>query len=313
MSIQILSPGPLTTVQDLGRYGYMKDGFGASGVMDARAASIANLLVGNDRNSAVLEMTWMGITAKVMDRAVIAFAGGDFAPKINGIPVPMLCALSVLPGDEISVGFAVSGCRCYLAVRGGFDVPVVMGSRSTNIKCHLGGFEGRKLAAGDILPVIPVSLFSEKELPCRKLSYLPYFENGRCSVRAVPGPEDTRFSADAQHIFFTEEYTVTPASDRMGMRLDGAPVLSERGVDIISGGIAAGSVQIPPNGKPIILLADRQTTGGYAKIATVITADIPILAQTKPGDKISFVRCSLKEAQNAARREEKQLSGIRFR
>ena len=158
MSIQILSPGPLTTVQDLGRHGYMKDGFSPSGAMDTRAAVIANLLVGNDKNDAVLEMTLMGIGARVLDRTVVAFAGGDFSPKINGAAVPMMQAIAVFPGDEIAMGFAVSGCRAYMAVRGGIDVPLVMGSRSTNLKAHVGGFEGRKLMAGDILPVFPASV-----------------------------------------------------------------------------------------------------------------------------------------------------------
>lgn len=313
MSIQILSPGPLTTVQDLGRHGFMKDGFSPSGAMDVRAAVAANLLVGNDKNAALLEMTLMGITARVLDRTVIAFAGGDFSPKINGTPAPMMRAIAVFPGDEMTMGFAVSGCRAYMAVRGGIDVPTVMGSRSTNLKAHVGGFEGRKLMAGDILPVSPAAPLSEEEIARRRLPYAPYFTNGMLSVRAVPGPEDDRFSEETLSAFFSEEYTVTPASDRMGMRLDGAPLVSKNGVDIISGGIALGSVQIPPNGKPIILLADRQTVGGYAKIATVITADIPLLAQAKPGDRVRLIRCTLDAAQKAAREEQTKLAGIRFR
>lgn len=313
MSIQILSPGPLTTVQDLGRHGYMKDGFSPSGAMDARAAVTANLLVGNDKNDAVLEMTLMGITARVLDRTVIAFAGGDFSPKINGAAVPMMQAIAVFPGDEIAMGFAASGCRAYMAVRGGIDVPLVMGSRSTNLKARVGGFEGRKLMAGDVLPVFPVLPLSEEEIARRHLPYAPYFENGSLSVRAVPGPEDDRFPEEALSAFFSEEYIVTPASDRMGMRLDGTPLASKSGVDIVSGGIAMGSVQIPPNGKPIILLADRQTVGGYAKLATVITADIPLLAQAKPGDRVRFVCCTLEAAQRAACEEQKRLAGIRFR
>lgn len=313
MSIQILSPGPLTTVQDLGRHGYMKDGFSPSGAMDTRAAVIANLLVGNDKNDAVLEMTLMGIGARVLDRTVVAFAGGNFSPKINGAAVPMMQAIAVFPGDEIAMGFAASGCRAYMAVRGGIDVPLVMGSRSTNLKAHVGGFEGRKLMAGDILPIFPASPLSEGETARRRLPYAPYFENGMLSVRAVPGPEDDRFPEQTLSAFFSEEYTVTPASDRMGMRLDGTPLASKNGVDIVSGGIAMGSVQIPPNGKPIVLLADRQTVGGYAKLATVITADIPLLAQAKPGDRVRFVRCTLDAAQRAAREEQKRLAGIRFR
>ncbi|MGN1095240.1 MAG: biotin-dependent carboxyltransferase family protein [Eubacteriales bacterium] len=313
MSIKIITPGPLTTVQDPGRTGYMKDGFNASGVMDKRAARLANLLVGNRENAALLEMTLFGISAKVLDRTVIAFTGADMCPKINGSPVKMNSAISLFPGDIIETSFAVSGCRAYLAFRGGIDVRPIMNSRSTNLKCKIGGFEGRKLAPDDILPVFPVTPLTEEEIEKRSLPYAPYFTDGKIKVRAIPGPQDDMFTEKALLSFFLEEYTLTPASDRMGMRLEGAPLESKNGVDIISDGIAPGSVQIPKNGMPIILLADRQTTGGYAKIATVISVDLPLLAQAKPGDKITFSRVSLKEAQDALIQEEKSFSKIRFR
>lgn len=312
MSIQIITPGPLTTVQDLGVKGHMKDGFGTAGAMDKRAARIANILVGNEEDAAVLEMTLMGISAKVLDRTVAAFTGGDFSPKINGASVPMNSAIQLFPGDIIETAFASFGCRAYLALRGGIDVPTVMGSRSTNIKCRIGGLNGRKLSEGDIVPVFPADPLSIVEVKKHTLPYTYYFENGYATVRAVPGPQDYMFPDEAIENFFSQTYTVSPASDRMGMRLDGVEIKAKNGVDIISDGITEGSVQIPKNGKPIILLADRQTTGGYAKIATVISSDIPLLAQCKPGDKVKFIRVSLNEAQRAAKEEERKISYIRF-
>lgn len=294
MSIQINFPGPLTTVQDLGRNGYKKDGFGTSGVMDRRAAITANRLVGNDDNAAVLETTVFGFKATVLDRTVICLTGATFPCKLNGAPMPMNTAIEVFPGDTLDMGVATVGCRGYLAVRGGFDVPVVMGSRSTNLKCRVGGFQGRKLSAGDILPVCPAPKMDKSKLS--SFAVTPYFGN-RVTVRAVLGPQSDRFSQSAIDTFFSSEYTVTPQSDRMGVRLNGAPVLAEKGVDIISDGIVFGNVQVPKSGRPILLLADCQTTGGYAKIATVISADLPTLGQLRPGDKISFKACTVEEAQ----------------
>lgn len=312
MSIRIDIPGPLSTVQDLGRSGYMKDGFGASGAMDKRALRLGNILVGNEDNAAGIEMTLMGISATVLDRTVAAFTGADISPKINGKSVSMNKAILLMPGDKIETGFAVSGCRAYLSLKGGVDVPVVMGSRSTNLKCKIGGFKGRKLDMDDIIPVLPTTIPDKEETEKRNIPYSPYFENGFATVRAVEGPQDFMFSAEEKEKFFSSEYKVTPASDRMGMRLEGAPVSSLEGVDIISDGIVEGSVQIPKNGMPIILLADRQTTGGYAKIATVITADIPLLAQCKPGDTIRFSRVSVDEAQKILKEENRFFSSLRF-
>lgn len=226
----------------------------------------------------------------------------------------MMQAIAVFPGDEIAMGFAASGCRAYMAVRGGIDVPLVMGSRSTNLKAHVGGFEGRKLMAGDILPIFPASPLSEGETARRRLPYEPYFgkrnafraRGSGSRGRPLPG-------ADAFRFLFGGIYRDAGRPTAWECGLTGTPLASKNGVDIVSGGIAMGSVQIPPNGKPIILLADRQTVGGYAKLATVITADILLLAQAKPGDRVRFVRCTLDAAQRAAHEEQKRLAGIRFR
>ncbi len=290
MKMTILSPGPLTTVQDEGRYGYMNTGFSPGGAMDQSAMRLANLLVGNKMGEGVLEMTMAGITAIFSCDSVIAVTGGDMSPTVSGKSVPMNESIPVKKGEELKLGFSKDGLRTYLAVAGGFDLPLVMGSLSTNLKCTLGGFQGRKLAAGDEIPL-------KKEVSSfEKRSFTTTPANGVLDVHVMLGPQDDYFTDSGINSFFTEEYTVSPQSDRMGIRLEGVAVESKNGVDIISDGIAWGSVQIPAAGTPIIMMADRQTTGGYAKIATVISSDLGLLAQAKPGTKIRFHRVTEKMA-----------------
>ena len=303
MSLKIDFAGPLTTVQDLGRFGYRQDGFGTSGAMDRRAAVTANRLVGNEDDAALLEMTLWGIKATALDRALVCLCGGDFPFLVNGEKKPMNTPVAVSAGDTIQVGAAAKGCRAYLAVHGGFDVPMVSGSRSTNLKCAVGGFQGRRLAVGDILPVLPASPKAAEE---NTFPVEPYF-GPSVTVRAIRGPQAERFSAEAVQTFFSSEYTVTPQSDRMGVRLSGAPIVAEKGVDILSDGIVFGNVQVPKNGQPILLLSDAQTTGGYAKIATVIAADHPTLGQLRPGDRIRFEECTLSKARRLYKEQEKRL------
>jgi len=311
MSLNIISPGPLTTVQDLGRIGYMAYGFSQSGVMDQRSAKTANILVGNDEGEAVLEMTMAGIRASFDEDNIIAVTGADFSPKINGKPVNMYCAVSVRAGDELSLSAAKNGCRAYLSVAGGFDIPEVMGSRSTNLKCSIGGFEGRKLIAGDKIPL----RHPRREIPgLSKRKVKKYDIDGMNAVlRVVLGPQDDYFGKDGIETFLKEVYTVTGDSDRMGIKFEGMPIESKQGVDIISDGIAFGSVQIPSSGKPIIMMADRQTTGGYAKIATVIGADLPKLAQMKPFGRVCFDSVSVETAQKLSIDEKNELEKLKKR
>lgn len=304
MSLQIVFPGPLTTVQDLGRKGYGKDAFSVSGVMDRYAAITANRLVGNEDNAAVLEMTVFGIRAVALDRTLVCFSGASFPVKVNGQLISLNTAVELHPGDLLDAGAAKDGCRGYLAVRGGFDVEKVMGSRSTNLKCGVGGFCGRKLVAGDILPVAPVAF--SKELEGGSFSTEKYFGD-RVTLRVIPGPQNERFDQTATDTFFNSEYTVTPQSDRMGIRLSGAMVTAKDGMDIVSDGVVPGCIQIPDSGQPIILGVDCQTTGGYAKIATVITADLPAMGQLRPGNKIKFEVCTVEEAHKILRNAEKLL------
>lgn len=309
MGFWIKQPGALTTVQDYGRMGYQSSGFNVSGCMDRKAFRIANILVGNDEREAVLEITLMGPIIMILQDAVIAVTGADLQPKLNNESFPMYQAVSVKRGDTLAFGFATIGSRAYLAVNGGLLVPTVMGSKSTNLKCKVGGFLGRKLQANDVIP------FADAK------AILPNMENrkaGSCdyagkeaTLRVVLGPQEEYFTPEGIKTFISEDYTVTSEFDRMGCRLDGEAITSKNGVDIISDGIAFGAIQIPPHGKPIIMLADRQTTGGYAKIATVISVDIPKLVQCSIGGKIHFKKVDVNTAQRLMKREEKEIMKLR--
>ena len=309
MGIQIINGGFLTTVQDMGRYGYQETGMSVSGVMDTRAASLANILVGNDTNEAVIEITMMGPTMKFTEDEIIAVTGGDLGAKIDGKPVERYRAVLVKAGQTLSFMGMYGGSRAYIAFAGGLDIPVVMGSRSTNIKCGLGGFKGRRLLDGDYIS------FRAKR------RYLPYFlsrsldlnefDQDNITLRVIMGPQDDAFTAAGKETFLSSEYVVTSEFDRMGCRLEGPFIASKSTTDIISDGIAFGSVQVPSHGKPIILLADRQTTGGYAKIATVISVDIPKLVQRKTDHKVKFQAVTVEEAQELLALEAKEMNEFR--
>ena len=296
MSITVLNPGLLTTVQDMGRVGYQQFGVSVSGVMDPRSAAIANILVGNQEGEAVLECTMMGPHLQ-FDRAnTIAITGGDLMPALDGQPIPTYRAVTVQAGQVLRFQAPKTGCRCFIAFTGGLDVPEVMGSRSTYLKAKIGGVEGRKLQKGDVIPFRAPGV--PKNLNIRFIS--PEFVPRQVyTLRVVLGPQDDAFTQEGMNTFLRETYTVTPEFDRMGCRLDGPAIQHVSGGDIISDGIAFGAIQIPSHGRPIIMLADRQTTGGYTKIATVISADFRLLGQLKAGDKVRFEKVSIAQAQEA--------------
>lgn len=302
MSFEILSAGPLSTVQDLGRFGVMKSGFSQNGAMDIFSMKCANRLVGNALGCAVIEMTMFGIKARFSSFAIIALSGGDFSPELNGRKIEMNRAYEVSDGDIVECFAAKDGARCYLAVSGGIDVPVVMGSRSTNLKCEFGGYEGRKLQKGDMILTGKYNIAPKDVSKCflPKQAFGNYFE-----VRAVLGPQDSMFTKNDIELFFSQEYEVTEESDRMGMKLSGEALKSENGFDIISDGIVLGSVQIPASGQPIVLMSDHQTTGGYAKIATVISCDVSLLAQAKPGSKVRFKQIDVDEAEKISKNQKR--------
>lgn len=298
MKLQVLSPGPLTTVQDRGRYGYIAAGIGVSGVMDRDAYEAANYLVGNKHGEAVLEATMMGPSICFERDCICAVTGADMDTKIGNKPVESYRPFWVQAGQTLTMGCAQNGCRGYLAVQGGFDVPVVMGSRSTNLKCRIGGYEGRALKAGDTLIVPDESLSTVMDRKRRR----PVYEQ-TVTVRVIPGPQAEYFTEQGFRTLWEQPFILSAKSDRMGLRLDGPAIETVSGSDIVSDGIALGAIQITSAGQPIILMADRQTTGGYAKIGTVCSMDLPKLAQLKPGGVIQFEEITVEAAQRLLRRE----------
>lgn len=286
MEMKILSAGPLTTIQDKGRYGYMRYGITTSGVLDDKAYTYGNALLGNPDGEACLEMTVKGAAIQFAGTGAIAITGADMVPHINGAVVPVNQRIEIADGDVLELGFAGKGLRAYLCVEGGIDVPLVYGSRSTNLKCGFGGFHGRKLKDGDVLSTCPVAEYRRKAWGLPQEYQLP--QDGGMTIRVISGPQDDMFTTDGIATFLNSEYKVTPASDRMGIRLSGKPLEAVKGMDIISDAIPLGSIQVAADGQPIILLADRQTTGGYAKIATVISEDIWKLAQARLGTEVRF-------------------------
>ena len=312
MGIRVLKGGMLTTVQDLGRTGYQSQGFSVAGVMDVRSFKIANLLIDNPENEPVLEFTLIGPTLEFTSSTIISITGGDFSPTVNGEPVPMYTALYINKGDVLKFGSARTGSRGYIAFSSYLEIPVVMGSRCTNLKSKIGGFKGRKLESGDYIHF----RIKRRYLPyflSRKLELedVHEFEKNETVLRVVMGPQDNLFSKQGIETFLNSEYTVTSDFDRMGCRLEGPYIAPKKSSDIISDGIALGSVQVPSHGKPIILLADRQTTGGYAKIATVASVDIPKLVQRKTDHKIHFQPISVQEAQELYKKELIELDKMR--
>ena len=312
MGIRVLKGGMLTTVQDLGRTGYQSQGFSVAGVMDVRSFKIANLLIDNPENEPVLEFTLIGPTLEFTSSTIISITGGDFSPTVNGEPVPMYTAFYMIRGHVLKFGSARTGSRGYIAFSSYLEIPVVMGSRCTNLKSKIGGFKGRKLESGDYIHF----RIKRRYLPyflSRKLELedVHEFEKNETVLRVVMGPQDNLFSKQGIATFLESEYTVTSDFDRMGCRLEGPYIAPKKSSDIISDGIALGSVQVPSHGKPIILLADRQTTGGYAKIATVASVDIPKLVQRKTDHKIHFQPISVQEAQELYKKELIELDKMR--
>lgn len=310
MSITILNPGLLTTVQDFGRIGYQQFGVPVSGVVDPRAMSIANILVDNPEDEAVLECTMLGPQIRFDAPNAIAITGGDLGPTIDNQPIPNYAAIRVEAGQVLRFAGLRSGCRAYIAFAGGLDIAPVMGSRSTYMKAKIGGVEGRKLQKDDVIKFRKPNP-DLRGLNIRHISpeFVPRLEY---KLRVVLGPQDDMFTEHGIETFLSESYVVTPEFDRMGCRLDGE-IIEHKGEsgDIISDGIAFGAIQVPTAGKPIIMLSDRQTTGGYTKIANVISADFRILAQLKAGDRVRFAQVSIAAAQDALLTQRAALKTLR--
>jgi biotin-dependent carboxylase-like uncharacterized protein len=294
----VVEPGLLTTVQDLGRFGHQRVGVPPSGPMDRAAFVVANRLVGNPAGAAALECTIKGPRLEVRQAAMVAVTGAPMRFTVNGDEAPSWTAIRVRPGDILGSQMASAGCRAYLAVAGGIDVPLALGSRATYLRGRLGGLGGRALQKGDALPVGPPAPGAAREGRTVPAALRPAYPAER-ECRVILGPQDDRFTADGLRAFLEGPYDVTPQADRMGYRLKGPAIAHAHGHDIVSDGIPLGGIQVPGEAQPIVLLVDRQTTGGYTKIATVIGVDIGAISQTRPGQRVRFRRVTLEEAHAA--------------
>jgi len=300
--ITVLRPGLLTTVQDAGRPGYRAFGLPVAGAMDRLAFALANALAGAAPGAAALEMTLQGGAFRFEADAYVGLCGADMQGALDGSTVGACAGFPVRAGAILTFGGARSGVRTYLSVRGGIDVPEFLGSRSTYARAGVGGFQGRALRAGDVLPVgSPDAGGPARSLPPALVPEV----GGEIRLRALPGPQDDLFSPIGRGMFFGSEYRVTNRNDRMGYQLEGAAVQHARGADIVSDALVPGAVQVPGKGTPIVMTADAQTTGGYPKIATVIGPDLRRLAQARLGDGVRFESCTQEEAVEALRAEQK--------
>ncbi len=311
--LEIVEPGILASVQDVGRQGYRQIGVAPSGAADGYACRVGNLLVGNLEDAAVVEITLMGFQARFRHAAVVALTGADLGACLNGAPVPMWTAFEVAAGDVVSVQAPVCGCRAYLAAGGGFSVPAVMGSRATNIGAGFGGHDGRALAAGDILPGTRPAGHVDCIGRTVPDTLKPVYASAWV-LRVMPGPQADQFTPASRALFDQATYTVSANSDRTGVRLEG-PALEKRPEapdSILSEGIVAGAVQVPGDGRPIILL-NETVTGGYRKIAVVIAADLSLLGQLAPGDTVRFEETDLTSAVALLRQVEAAVDWIRAR
>ena len=325
MKVFVRSAGFLTSVQDLGRTGYRQSGISIGGALDSHAMRVANALVGNEDSAAGLEATLGKLRLRFEDQRIVAWCGGEFTARIGNDSLPPGHAGLVAKDEELVMVAPKAGSRAWLAISGGIDVPLVLGSRSTDLRGNFGGYEGRALRDGDV-----ISLFKERRFPNRRTdkngdleTAAPWISewsaptpwvattNRDRILRVVRGANWDGFTPEAQMSLIRAPFTVTPDSDRMGARLDGPDLPRLDPSDLLSEAVAPGTLQVPPNGKPILLLGDCQTIGGYPKIAHVITVDLPIAAQLWPGDLVRFHEVSLAEAQELLRERENDFARFR--
>jgi antagonist of KipI len=310
-TFEVLSPGIMSTVQDLGRFGCARYGVAASGALDGFAVRVGNLLVGNAENAAVVETTLMGLRIKALRDTVVAVTGGDLQARKGSEPLAVWRSQLVREGESISFWGPANGFRSYLAVAGGIHAATVMGSRATNLASGFGGFQGRPLRQGDILAAEPVKDALRFAGRAFRPEWVPgYFSPWR--LRIVWGPQDDHFSEEGKLAFVTAAFAVSPDSDRTGIRLKGPVVTRMPGMEesIISEGILSGAIQVPGDGQPIIILGET-ASGGYRKIATVISADLPLLGQIMPGDEVAFEAVAMEEAVRALREMEDKIDAFK--
>lgn len=315
--LSIRKSGLQTAVQDLGRTGFQRYGVIASGVMDPFAHRIANLLAGNAETSPTLEIALSGPVIEFETDHYIAICGGDLSPSLDGQPLAMWRGHFVQKGSVLSFGEPKRGARSYLAVAGSFDVPPVMDSHSTYLRAGIGGFEGRALKNGDILktlPIAPERMNALKNQNAQTPDWLipPARYHEQPVVRMMPGRQYALFNEASRTRIFEETFTVSANSDRMGYRLEGPELALEKQEELISEAVAFGSVQVPADGNPIVLLADRQTTGGYPKIGQVASVDLPLVSQLKPGESLKFRYISTDDAQQLYIEQEQQIRQLKI-
>lgn len=311
--LTVVRPGMLTTVQDLGRWGAQSNGVPVAGPMDEYSHRLANRLVGNPSSAAALEVTLMGPELQTNADVICAVAGATFTLTVGSAAVPMHAVFALRLGATLKFGARAAGARAYLAVRGGFDLPTVFDSRATSLISRMGPFGGRALKAGDVLPIAPNAMLTPPGASAEPDMVPLSLPAGGATLRVVVGPQERFFTARAFGTLFGSRYVITPASNRMGYRLDG-PGLEHAGradgvSDLLSDATPIGSLQVPASGQPILLMADRQTTGGYPKIGVVIGADLPLAGQLAPGDWIQFAPCTRAAAVEALRLMHRLLPG----
>lgn len=310
MICDVLHPGQLATVQDDGRIGHQQEGIPVAGPMDRLALRVANLLVGNDVGTAVLECTLVGPTVRFDEHALIALTGGDLAVTAGSVPLPLWRPICIPAGTVVSAMAAVRGCRGYIGIAGGIDVPPVLGSRSTYVRASLGGMDGRPLRRGDRVPIgTPTELgrrIADAVAGGRgrdrvtiahwgtATSLLPRYTSAPV-IRVLEGEHTHLLTPESAQQLWNAEFRVGAQSDRMGYRLEG-PMLPTSGDELLSFGLVSGAVQVPRNGQPILLMADCQTAGGYPVVATVVSASLPVAAQLLPGDEVRFAEVTPERA-----------------
>lgn len=310
MSVTVIRPGLASTFQDCGRHGYQHLGVPVGGAMDTRAHCLANLIAGNVQDTATLEITLVGPVLRFDTPACIALTGADLSPMVNGVAVPMGRPLVVNAGDLLSFGPRRSGLRSYIAWHGGIGLPSILGSQSTWLRGRLGGFHGRALRKGDVLPLNkPLQARAGKAL-AEELAATPIYLpstlvcNPRPRLRIMRGPHTGLFTDESLQTLYGSEFRIASQSDRMGYRLEGPALCLRESIQLLSEGATFGSIQVPPDGQPIVLMADRQSIGGYPKIGHFASVDLPQLAQSMPGDILSFEEITLEDAQQLDNRRE---------
>lgn len=304
---RVNQPGIFTTIQDLGRFGCESQGVPVSGAMDEFAFQVANILVGNNENTPALEITLLGPTLEVLEDTIVAVTGAKMTPLVNGMKCDCWSSFPLRKGDILSFDYPSSGARAYLSIAGGFLGEFALGSYSTYTRGKIGGIHGRRLEKGDILSCGLPLQFPKTQIVPNEL--IPVYLSEE-EIRVVLGPQHDYFSHGAIERFLTSVFTITKDSDRMGYKLDGPEIRATEEHDIITDGLVPGAIQVPSNGQPIIMMKDAQTTGGYAKIAVTITADLSKLAQLKPGDRVRFKSVDIKEAYRALKDQERVLKEI---